>query len=309
MAAEYGQDAVLYHARQGDIAEVKRLVSVDRAMANYTHVVTPLMWASYMGHMQLATYLLHHGARVNQVEAGKGRTALYLAAGRGHADMVDLLLKWGADPCIRRSGGWDALSVAASEAHVEVVSLLLDVAGVEVDGSDADGCTALHRASAWGRAEVVRVLLQHGADWRRRTQGKTPLDMARDRGRVECAALLEDAERLYVLRRTRFLRQHALAAPMHYRDAPPCLRTRLYAQPRSLVPEVALPAEDTFGKQVGVLGKLWRLARVLAGDTSGLDAVFSARDAQQQEVLAATAAYVVSDMKFDVLLQLVDLLR
>jgi hypothetical protein len=33
------------------------------------------------------------------------------------------------------------------------------------------------------------------------------------------------------------------------------------------------------------------------------------RDAQQQEVLAATAAYVVSDMKFDVLLQLVDLLR
>jgi hypothetical protein len=54
------------------VGQVKRLVSVDRSMANYTHVVTPLMWASYMGHMQLATYLLHHGARVNQVRVGGG---------------------------------------------------------------------------------------------------------------------------------------------------------------------------------------------------------------------------------------------
>jgi hypothetical protein len=91
-----------------------------------------------------------HTLLLDQVEAGKGRTALYLAAGRGHADMVDLLLQWGADPCIRRSGGWDALSVAASEAHVEV-GVGEGGGGCESERGKREGCVYVY----WLRLVVV----------------------------------------------------------------------------------------------------------------------------------------------------------
>ena len=70
---------------------------------------------------------------IKQTEEGKGRTALYLASGRGHADVVRLLLGRGANPTIKRKGGWCPLSVAASEAHVGVVRILLSHPKVDVD--------------------------------------------------------------------------------------------------------------------------------------------------------------------------------
>ena len=47
--------------------------------------------------------------------------------------MVKLLLSRGANPTIKRKGGWCPLSVAASEAHVNVVRILLAHRKVDVD--------------------------------------------------------------------------------------------------------------------------------------------------------------------------------
>lgn len=154
-----------------------------------------------------------------QTEEGKGRTALYLASGRGHAEVVKLLLRRGADPCIKRKGGWCPLSVAASEAHVGVVRILLSQRRVDVDsrcvtclgrkgkdpglksdptscqtfnGSDNDGSTALYRASLWGCTEAVRELLRRGADPTiLGGGGLTPVAVARARGYRACIEALE----------------------------------------------------------------------------------------------------------------------
>jgi ankyrin repeat protein len=56
------------------------------------------------------------------------------------------------------------------------------------------GFVPLHTAALNGDAEIVRLLLDHGADALRPTNdGKTPLDLAREAEHAECARLLEAA--------------------------------------------------------------------------------------------------------------------
>lgn len=62
-----GSDLILYHARSGDLDAVKRLVLADSTQANYRRVVTPLMWAAYCGHTEVARFLIEHGAKIDEV--------------------------------------------------------------------------------------------------------------------------------------------------------------------------------------------------------------------------------------------------
>ena len=72
-----------------------------------------------------------------------GYTPLIYAAREGHADVVELLLRLGADAnATTKSGGACALHRAAYMGHLQVVSLLL-AAGAEPMQQDADGQTAL----------------------------------------------------------------------------------------------------------------------------------------------------------------------
>ena len=61
------------------------------------------MWAAAGGSVELTTYLLESGARVDS-RAGDGATALYFAAANGAIDVVKLLLARGADPSAARDG-------------------------------------------------------------------------------------------------------------------------------------------------------------------------------------------------------------
>lgn len=56
-----------------------------------------------------------------------------------------------------------ALHKAALQAHIPVLSYLLVDRNMSPFGPDREGFTALHGASSRGHAEVVGVLLEHGA--------------------------------------------------------------------------------------------------------------------------------------------------
>ncbi|KAJ7726451.1 ankyrin repeat-containing domain protein [Mycena maculata] len=103
--------------------------------------------------------LLDKGAIVN-VKFG---TALQIASRWGHADIVQVLLKNGADVDTGGDEHGTALQIASRWGHPDIVRILLEN-GVNIDAGDADHGTALQIASRWGHADIVRILLEKGAN-------------------------------------------------------------------------------------------------------------------------------------------------
>ena len=90
-----------------------------------------------------------------------GDTTLHLAAGKGHPDVVQLLLKFGAKTRTKDYNGKIALQRAAEEGHEDIIKLLSEhVSMTEVlSGIDGIAAARLHRAANIGNVTTLRLLL------------------------------------------------------------------------------------------------------------------------------------------------------
>ncbi len=107
------------------------------------------------------------------------------------AAMSDLHGRYG-DAILRsvQPGSASAIWYAAAHGHLEVVKSLVSW-GVEADGHDGDGKTALRAASDGNHLDVADYLISCGADTNVRDgQGDTPLQYAVVRRRLKMAGLL-----------------------------------------------------------------------------------------------------------------------
>jgi ankyrin repeat protein len=119
-----------------------------------------------------------------------GDTPMHAAAGKGHTEIVALLLEHGADANVRDQNGQAPLHDAASNGHFQVVRLLL-AKGADVNAEMHDDLTPLHNAARSGNAQIVRLLLDRGADVNAKSaDGKTPLNSAESEGHSEVAEIL-----------------------------------------------------------------------------------------------------------------------
>jgi ankyrin repeat protein len=122
---------------------------------------TALHWAVHWDDVALADLLIRAGASVSAAN-DLGVTSLALACGNGNPQMVEVLLRAGANANAVATGE-PVLMTAARSGSVEVVRALI-ARGADVNAKDSSrGQTALMWAVAHRHAEVVRVLIDHGA--------------------------------------------------------------------------------------------------------------------------------------------------
>ncbi|XP_069700744.1 golgin subfamily A member 6-like protein 22 isoform X3 [Periplaneta americana] len=154
---------------------------------------TELHRAAKRGDTHRVQLLLDAGSPVNAVDH-YGRTPLWLAAEQGRQDACRALLAAGARLDVKGGRtGCTALHVAALNGRRAVCELLLAAGARPNEPDDTNQWTALHRAAYNGHAPVVQLLLQHCAErGARDRQERTALDLARQGGYTEVAAMLQD---------------------------------------------------------------------------------------------------------------------
>jgi uncharacterized protein len=207
--------------RAGDKAGLEALLRVEPELLKFAapNGSSVLLLAAYYGHPELADVFIRHGAKADVFEASAlgdletvrrlvgsdrnlvnafaadGFYPLGLAAFFGHRATVEFLLKNGADvkTAARNAQKVTALHGAVARRDGEIVKMLLD-AGADPNARQERGFAPLHDAAANGNAVLVELLLEHGARADAKADdGKTPGDMATERGHKEVAEKLKKA--------------------------------------------------------------------------------------------------------------------
>jgi hypothetical protein len=118
--------------------------------------VRAMVGAALLGNSVLVRELLSAGVDANGKTKISGNTALAVAAYHNHVEVIQLLLREGADISAVDGYGWSALMLAAEGGHVEVMQLLLR------EGAQGS-YSALLLAASEGHAQLVSALLDAGA--------------------------------------------------------------------------------------------------------------------------------------------------
>jgi ankyrin repeat protein len=186
-------------AAQGDSAALQRLVAARADLnARDDQGRTPLHVATFARQHALIRQLAQAGADLNALESDR-YDAVTIAAVAGDEATLALLLELGASArqVTSRYDG-TALIAAAHLGHAGIVRQLI-AAGAPLDHVNNLHWTALIESIVLGdggprHQATLAALLQAGASHALTDrQGRTPLQLARQRGYAEMVRLLEDA--------------------------------------------------------------------------------------------------------------------
>ena len=151
---------------------------------------TPLVAAIRNGCTPVAELLVERGADVHADRNTPGSPVI-LAAARGKSRLVDLLIKAGAS-INQKAGelGTPLISWAVIGGNRQVVRSLLEH-GADVNATTNDKSTPLMIAADRGEANIVRFLIAQRAKLNsRNNEGRTALMLASMKGRGECVKAL-----------------------------------------------------------------------------------------------------------------------
>lgn len=155
----------LIHASLSDNFAMCRHL-IDRGADIHTQcnsLTTPLYFAVLNNNREYYDYLLKAGAELD-VPDFLDRTPLAIAVRDGNPALVQSLIENGSDPFRKdRHLGRSFLHLAAGEGHTNVLDILLR-AGLKPDEKDTSGATALDYARRYGHASAARLLREKGSD-------------------------------------------------------------------------------------------------------------------------------------------------
>ncbi|MBL8930552.1 MAG: ankyrin repeat domain-containing protein [Kineosporiaceae bacterium] len=192
-------EALLTAAGHGDVHGVRDALSRGASLDGATdrNQSTALTRAAYQNRVEVAQLLVESGADVNRKDSSEQSPYLIATSEVGDDPrLLDLFLAHGADVSATDSYNGTGAIRAAHRGYPVIVGRLI-AAGVDVDHVNRLGWTALLEAVILGNGgeahqAVVARLLAAGADRSLRDpQGRTALEIARERGHDAMVALLE----------------------------------------------------------------------------------------------------------------------
>jgi len=133
---------IFFASNVGDINLLKTLIEQDKIDINSrdNDGSTALHWACYKNRLEVAKYLVEHGAELDVANISEGHTALMWACVGGHLQCIHYLLEQGANVYKVDNRGYNALHHAIQNSHSLVAHFLLGK-GVFVDSKDNEGHT------------------------------------------------------------------------------------------------------------------------------------------------------------------------
>ncbi|XP_032423517.1 ankyrin repeat domain-containing protein 50 [Xiphophorus hellerii] len=153
----------------------------------------PLLYLLVLeGSLDMATLVIEKGGVPLESRDSEGRTALHVASWQGSVEIVDLLLKHGANPNAQDTEGRPPIHSVAWTGNGKVGHRLMEANSVHIDLACHQGATALSIAAQEGHVNIVKMLLEKGANPNHIDKyGRSPAKVAGKHGHVTVVRLLE----------------------------------------------------------------------------------------------------------------------
>lgn len=128
-----GSKTLIDHVKDGNIDEILAVFveSVSLEAAKQVQIndcdadgLAAIHWAADRGHANILDILLKHGADVNLVDKDAGQTALHYAISCGHVECIKTLLKYGANANITDSEDVSCIDLANESEDPKIIELL-----------------------------------------------------------------------------------------------------------------------------------------------------------------------------------------
>jgi len=219
MASQHSEIVASVHS--GEIEKIKALLQANPSLASAKDErgVSALMHAYYRGRRDTAEVILNSRTELDIFEAAAsgradtvseilerdrtqakawsadGFTALHFAAFFNQPMVARELVRRGAEVATVSMNPMEVTPLhSAAAAHATEIVRMLVESEAPVNAKQHGGWTALHAAADNGDLEMIKILLQNGADrLAQNDDGKTPAQIAQLKGRDQALQLLSVA--------------------------------------------------------------------------------------------------------------------
>ncbi|KAL5071427.1 hypothetical protein RYX36_022314 [Vicia faba] len=171
-----------YGMLEGVMAEIETLLARGKM-----DLPISLIFAAYKGDDIMLHELLKKGSDPSEIDNKTGKTALHSAASKGSDHCVVLLLEFGADPNVKDFEGNIPLGEAIMGNHKSVTKLLIEN-GADISLTDVGrlACYAVEKKDI----KLLKDIAQYGGDVKEASNGTTALHLAVGQGNVEMVKFL-----------------------------------------------------------------------------------------------------------------------
>ena len=174
-----------------------RKATLETKIKDGDDLATPLVIAVRDGKLDFVKVLLRYEANIEaratikiDGEAIEDCTALWVAAAKGHFDVVRLLIEQSAEVDGRTSNNSTPLRAAAVDGHLDIVRCLVEN-GADVNARNNFNSTPLMITCHSGHLDVASYLVKHGANINLQDDdGRSCLHYASKRGHVQVVCKL-----------------------------------------------------------------------------------------------------------------------